>query len=192
MKKAVLLVFVILFTLNMGKAQKTWAYENQKNKKGSITGGFSYQGGKSWIEKNNIEGPFAFEEYKKTESYLILFDKNRNVYVKLTQNEMFASWGTDNKWEKYYTGQWKSWTYENQDHSKGKISGQFTYLGGNKWIEKNDIEGPFNFEEYQISETEVILHDKDRNVYVKLTPTEMYASWNEPDNWEKYYEGSWK
>lgn len=192
MKKVILFALVILVTLSTGKAQKSWAYENQKHKKGGITGSFFYQSGKNWTEENNIEGPYSFEEYKNTELDLILFDKKRNVYVKLTQKEMFASWGSDSKWEKYYTGHWKSWVYENQEYSKGKISGQFIYLGGKKWIEKNNIEGPFNFEEYQISKTEVILHDKDRNVYVKLTPTEMYASWNEPDNWEKYYEGSWR
>jgi len=91
MKKAILFALVILVTLSTGKAQKSWAYENQKHKKGGMTGSFFYKSGNSWIEENNIEGPHSFEEYKITELDLILFDKKRNVYVKLTQKERFYS-----------------------------------------------------------------------------------------------------
>lgn len=174
--KTILTSVAIFMAVSTVKAQKSWVYQNQKNAKGSISGEFTYQEGKNWTETNNLEGPFKFEEYKSNETDIIIFDKKRNVYVKLSLTEMYASWGSDNKWEKYYTGHWKNWAYANQEHSKGKISGKFIYLGGKKWIEKNNIEGPFQFEEYEVSSTEVILYDKSRNVYVKLTPTEMYAS----------------
>ena len=173
-------------------AQNVWQYENQEHPKGAISGKFINQGNKKWTEQNTIEGPFTFEEVSNLGSELILFDKNRKVYVKITPTEMSASWGNANNWQKYYDGRWLAWTYESQSHAKGDISGKFSYLGNNKWIEENTIEGPYHFETISNSLSETILFDKQRNVYVKLTADEMWASWGNQDSWEKYYEGAWK
>lgn len=84
----------------------------------------------------------------------------------------------------------KSWPYKNLIHKKSSITVNYTYQSGSCWIEENNIEGPFNYEECQFSNTDVLLFDKVWIVYVKLTPTEIYASWNETGNLEKYYDES--
>ncbi|MFQ3576391.1 MAG: hypothetical protein SNJ77_08150 [Cytophagales bacterium] len=54
-----------------------------------------------------IEISFSFEDFQIKEKEVNLFDKQRNVYVKLTKDEMFGSWKNPNSWEKYYKGMWK-------------------------------------------------------------------------------------
>jgi hypothetical protein len=189
MKKILYTISLLAITAHF-YAQKCWAYEEQKNGKSFLSGAFTKTGKTSWIEKNNAAS-FNFEEMANKTNEIILFDKTRNIYVKLTSNEMWASIGNDKNWQKNYEGRWKHWYYSEQNRPDGVYEGTFTFIEGTKWIEKNN-HSDFTFTEYSYNQDELILFDRSRNVYVKITPTELFASWKQPGTWEKYYDGEWQ
>lgn len=188
--KKLLFITTLFFSISNIYGQKCWHYQNQKNGKEMLSGSFTKIDKGTWMEKNNSSS-FQFKEIRTDDNETILLDEKRNIYVKLTATEMWASAGNDKSWKKNYVGAWKYWNYDEQTRPDGEYAGTFTYEGGNKWVEKNNHDS-FNYVEHSISQDEVVLFDQVRKVYVKLTPTEMFASWKKLDSWEKYYDGEWK
>jgi hypothetical protein len=68
------------------------------------TGHFENTTGNEWVEKIN-EKTWHFKEVKRTDAYVELYDKTRDLYVRLHNNKCWVK-AAGKDYEDYYDGKW--------------------------------------------------------------------------------------
>jgi hypothetical protein len=106
--KKLILIFVAFMLLGfVGNAQihTKWVYFSQGEK--SISGKLYFAGNEIWKEKNSAATQiWEFEERVNSREEVILFDKSRNFFIRLTNNAMYYKDGEAGTWILLYKGRW--------------------------------------------------------------------------------------
>lgn len=180
--------------LNSYSQHKKWEY---------IRGGYFIPGtNKQWIEFNQNGKPrFTYNVIDENDTTLTLYDENRKLYVRLTDAEMYFGNQKDSINKPSFFGMWKPnpfkikiakgtnlWMYE-------KRGSYFAPLDGQKWVEIDRKKG-FTMYHYVLLDgaenSTVILYDASRNLYVKLTPAEMFFGNSRDDITKASLFGTWE
>jgi len=107
MKKLMLILVAVMLLGFVGKAQthQKWVYFSQGET--SISGMLYFAGNKTWKEENSATTTvWVFEEKVNSREEVILYDKSRNFFIRLTNNSMYYKDGANGVWTLLYKGRW--------------------------------------------------------------------------------------
>jgi hypothetical protein len=154
-----------------------------------------------WVE-GNPTGTFRYFELGRTAEFIELQDQDRGIFVRLYDNREAHRGPNDPVWQPGYTGQWENNSYPQPGQGVGTVwayslpvngtpsQGSWRDLGNGQWVEANPT-GQWNYVETGRGPDYVDLLDQNRNIAVRITPTQEYSrSVNDP-NWAPGYQGQW-
>jgi len=151
-----------------------------------------------WIEREEDSFIcFIFEQIEENQDEVILFDKSRNMFVKLSNSE--AAWGSSkcSITNVFCNGKWVTGheIVEVQDKEVWKkYRGDEKFIFKTKdeiWYEKKRGKIVRSFKQVYENSDDVVLYDKWRFMYVKLTPQAGYSGFMK-NNINSYFSaGCW-
>jgi hypothetical protein len=83
---------------------RTFVYADKKGREGQFTN----LGGKDWLEVTGEDSHYVYTEVKRGEDSIELFDKKRNVSVRIFSDRYEVKAGQHGKWEQYHRGSWRT------------------------------------------------------------------------------------
>jgi hypothetical protein len=78
-----------------------WVYSS-----GAIRGRFVMTGSQRWQEENQT-GRWFYDEVSRTPWYVELYDRDRDIELRLYGNRLYQRTGNSNEWQPGYVGRWR-------------------------------------------------------------------------------------
>lgn len=69
-------------------------------------GAFLNTQGNDWVEKAPDGSTYYFKEQKRTEDFVLLYDRSRDCYVRLFNDRCLVKFGSGS-YDEYYRGRWR-------------------------------------------------------------------------------------
>ncbi|HEV8062620.1 MAG TPA: formylglycine-generating enzyme family protein, partial [Gemmataceae bacterium] len=86
-----------------GPSRDVWVYKAPRHE-----GWFEREHGRQWIESTSDGGEMHFEEVGRTPDYVELFDRRRQLWLRLSADHVASKQGENHPWSHLYTGHWVS------------------------------------------------------------------------------------
>jgi hypothetical protein len=143
---------------------------------------FSKISDKCWVEVAQKEVWFKFKEISNDSGNIIILDESRNLYVKIQEDCCYFGTNDVNQCVNLlYKGQFcntkdKGMNSFNQILKKWKYGEgkSFNKISEDKWVEIWGNKCLFQYKEVECNSSAVILLDKSRNMYLKITETQCF------------------
>ena len=153
---------------------------------------------KIWCEYSNDEKVFEFKQIDENENEIVLFDEQRNHYVKLCDSNAYWGSAPNDINKELNLGSWSSHSYklvESEEKKlawKKKFSDTYFYKHiSSHWCEKQNGKIQFNFTEMIADDKEVVLFDEKRRMFVKLSNSTAFYGFNMTNIDKIIDHGSW-
>jgi hypothetical protein len=150
-----------------------------------------------WIERDADSFIHAtFEQIEEKADEVVLFDKSRNMFVKLTDDAAAFGSSRENITVVLTYGRWlaRNELVEVRDKElwkKKDVDEYFFKTDGEVWLEKHDGNIVNSFVQLAETKDAVVLYDESRSMSIKLTPQD--GLWGRGKNKIEYYftDGKW-
>ncbi len=145
----------------------------------------------TYIETINCQATFTFQAVA-SDTGLRLYDASRKVYVELQNGTMWLKVGTG-AWGKYRKGRFDHRVTFTHEDSGGGLTGAFWKKSGCGWSEYLDgtANPTFRFTEVSTDAGSVVMYDHSRNLYVKLTGSQMFLRTGAAGAFNFFKKGGW-